>query len=76
METTGLPRTSAVGHNGLGKARTAAVDSQQSPMFYISGSASMVAAAVRTLIEAGVDEDRIRTEDRPVKNHMADGADE
>ena len=35
----------------------------QGPIFYIAGPPSMVAATRRTLIEAGVDEDDIRTEE-------------
>jgi ferredoxin-NADP reductase len=35
----------------------------QGPIFYIAGPLSMVAAARHTLVEAGVDEDDIRTEE-------------
>jgi ferredoxin-NADP reductase len=33
------------------------------PIYYITGPASLVAAMRKTLTEAGVDEDRIRTEE-------------
>jgi NAD(P)H-flavin reductase len=35
----------------------------QGPIFYIAGPPSMVAAARHILVEAGVDEDDIRTEE-------------
>jgi NAD(P)H-flavin reductase len=35
----------------------------QGPIFYIAGPPAMVAAARRTLVEAGVDEDDMRTEE-------------
>ena len=36
--------------------------SPQGPIYYLAGPPAMVAAMRRTLIEAGVDEDDIRTE--------------
>jgi len=37
--------------------------SLQGPIYYLAGPPAMVAAMRRTLIEAGVDEDDIRTEE-------------
>lgn len=42
---------------------SAHLPSPQGPIYYLPGPPAMVAAMRRTLIEAGVDEDDIRTEE-------------
>jgi ferredoxin-NADP reductase len=42
---------------------SANVGNLRGPIFYIAGPPTMVAAARRTLLEAAVDEDDIRTEE-------------
>jgi ferredoxin-NADP reductase len=64
--------TSLNGNNGEWEGETGHIDQEmlhrhvgrlQGPVFYIAGPPAMVAAARRTLVEAAVDEDDIRTEE-------------
>jgi NAD(P)H-flavin reductase len=55
-------RNGETGHTGTSMPSLHVVDQLRSPMFYLSGSPTMVAAARRALIEAGVDEHNIQVE--------------